>query len=75
MESEVLKRNQLHSTTRNQFYKEEVSKCWKNSISNRQIILRSLARTNAIKNDADEWLGKIDDEALRHQSFEESEDL
>ena len=75
-ESELLKRNEQHSSLRNKFYQEEGKKSWMNAISNRQLILRSLARTNVVKRDAEEWLTKMDDEALWNESVEESnEDL
>jgi hypothetical protein len=73
----VLKDNLRHCETRNKFYLEEVRNAWKKGISNRQIVLRSLARTNSIKRDADEWISRMEDGGLgvyeNVGSFENSE--
>lgn len=46
---------------RNKWYLEQIQKAWTNGISNRELVLRSLARTNVLKKDADEWIARIDD--------------
>ena len=43
----------MHSSMRNKYYQEEAKKSWKNVSATRQLILRSLARTNVIKADAE----------------------
>ena len=52
---------------------EEVKKTWSNVVSRRGLILRSLARTNVIKRDADEWLARMDNSILDNEkeSFRE----
>lgn len=78
-ETEALKNNQKHADQRNNFFLKEVKSSWKNGISNREVVLRSLARTNVLKRDADEWIAKMEDEVMgsyensRNPEIEDSE--
>ena len=38
-----------------------MKKAWINGISNREIVLKSLARNNVVKNDAEEWICGLGD--------------
>lgn len=52
-ENILLDRNKKHCEDRNKWYREEISKSWRSAISNRSVVLRSVARTNVLKRDVD----------------------
>jgi hypothetical protein len=60
-ENELLDRNSKHCESRDQWYREEVNKSWGIAVSNRNLILRSVARTNVLKKDISEWLERIEE--------------
>ena len=43
-------------------------------MSRRPLILRSLARTNVVKRDAEEWIGRIDEGVLERQTKSERDE-
>ena len=45
-----------------------MDKAWKTSIANRELVVRSLARTNIAKRDADEWIARMEDEIMEDRS-------
>jgi hypothetical protein len=55
-ENELLDRNFKHCEQRNKWYREEIDLSWRNAIANRHLVLRSIARTNVLKKDLDDWL-------------------
>jgi len=63
-ENELLERNQKHCEPRNNWFREEVNKSWKIAIADRNLVLRSVARTNVLKKDIDEWLSRIEESAI-----------
>jgi hypothetical protein len=67
-------RNIKHSESRNEWFRDEVSKSWKIAVNNRAMVLRSVGRTNVLKKDVDEWLQRIDgpDERGDEESLERS---
>ena len=52
---------------RDLWYKQEIKNSWQTAIRNRNLVLRTLARTNVIKRDADEWIARIDDDVWQGQ--------
>ena len=67
-----MKNNMKHCELRNNFFLQETKKSWRNAITNRPIVLRSMARTNVIKRDTDEWLAKMDEQILNPDSVNPS---
>ena len=59
-ENQLLDRNSKHCEQRDQWYREEVNKSWGIAVSNRRLILRSVARTNVLKKDVSEWIDRIE---------------
>lgn len=59
-----MKNNLKHCELRNAFFLQQTKKSWRNAITNRPIVLRSMARTNVIKRDTEEWLAKMDEQML-----------
>jgi hypothetical protein len=59
-ENQLLDRNSNHCEQRNRWYREQIDLSWKNGIANRHLILRSVARTNVLKKDLDDWLERVD---------------
>ena len=55
-ENEILDKNLKHCEPRNMWFREEVNKSWKIAIADRNFVLRSVARTNVLKKDLDQWL-------------------
>lgn len=67
-------RNIEHSESRNEWFRDEVSKSWKIAVNNRAMMLRSVGRTNVLKKDVDVRLQRIDDpdERGNQESLERS---
>lgn len=72
-ENTLLARNQAHCQKRDQWFREEVEQAWRNAISNRPLVLRSVARTNVLKKDISEWLSRLDEHSLHGDSWQQEE--
>ena len=70
-EDVLFDKNLKHCEERNQWYRQEVNKSWGIAVTNRPLILRSVARTNVLKKDVSDWLQKIDEGELPENSLNE----
>jgi hypothetical protein len=52
-----------------------VEQAWRNAISNRPLVLRSVARTNVLKRDISEWLSRLDEQSIHGDSWQQEESL